>query len=203
MGRSTLGGRRMRTAFRIVAVAMCLASLALVGACGSKPSATATPTAPPPATLTAKSQAAAYCKALVPVYRSEHSLWIKFKRFRSVADSSNAFSLAARIDDSYLPLSERAQARLAAIEPPSTFLVAHRRLERIFAIQSDFLYFMRDNMRRATFTGAVDPATFLARGERYVTQIKVACRRWEAALRVALKRSGVSETPRPLRQMLA
>jgi hypothetical protein len=193
----------MKTSLRTVAVVAGLASLALLGACGSKPSATATSAPVPPATLTAKSQATAYCKALVPVYRSEYALYVKVKRFQSVVVTSNAFSYAARIDDSYLPLSERAQARLAAIKPPATFLVAHRRLEKVFAVQSSLLYYLQDQLRRATFTGAVDLAAFKASCDRYVAQTKAACHAWEVALRAALERSGVKETPRPLRQMLA
>jgi len=192
----------MRTTLRIVAAAACLASLALVGACGSKPTGTTTSAAVPP-TLTRQSQAETYCKALIPVYRTEWALYVKVKRFRSVVETTNAFSFAARINDSFLPLSDQGRTRLAAITPPPLFRAEHRRLERVFALQSDFLYFLQDEMQRANYTGTVDPTAFFARADRYVAQIKAACRVWEASLRIALKRSGVKKTPRPLRELMA
>ena len=192
----------MRITLRSIAVAACLASVASVGACGSKPTGTTTPT-PAPLRPTAKTQAVAYCKALVPVYKSEWALDMKIKRARSIVTTSNAFSMAARFNDSFLPLSDQVRTRLAAIKPPPLFALAHRRLEKVCALQSDFLYFVQDELRRANFTGTVDPAAFKAEMDRYVARIKAGCRSWEVALRVALKRSGVSETPRPLRRILA
>jgi len=192
----------MRITFRIIAVATCLAALALVGACGSKPAATTTP-APVPVKLTAKAQATAYCKALLPVYRSEWALVVKIRKARAIVTTSNAFSMAARFNDTFLPLSDQARTRLAAITPPPLFRVAQRRLARVFALQSDFIYYVQSELRRGNFTGTVDPAVFKAGMDRYVARIKADCRQWEAALRIALRRSGVRETPRPLRQVLA
>jgi archaeosine-15-forming tRNA-guanine transglycosylase len=191
----------MRTTLRTVIVAASLAALALVGACGSKSTGTATP-APVPVKLTTQAQARSYCEALVPVYKSEWALDVKTRRARAIVTTSNAFSMAARFNDSFLPVSEQAQARLRAIDPPPLFRVAQRRLERCFALQSDFLYFVQDELRRANFTGTVDPVVFKAEMDRYIARIKAACRSWEVTLRTALKRSGVKETPRPLRRMI-
>ena len=193
----------MRVPARMLAVIVCLSFVALLGACGAKPSGTASPTSSPSITLTSKQRATAYCKALVPVFKEDRALWGKFKRFQTIVGTdTNAFSLAARINGSYLPAVEQMQARVAAITPPAGFRVAHGRLKKILAIENNVLYFVQDSLQRATYTQSFDLAAYRAQGDRYIARLKVACRQWVVALRAAVKRAGVTDTPRPLRQTL-
>lgn len=176
----------MRVTVRMVVIGMCLLCVALLGACGSKPAGTATPTPSPSKTLTMQVRAATYFKTLMPVLNADQALWVKIAKLQARFGATNAFSLAARIDNEYLPAIEQVQARLAAVKPPPGFSVAHARLEVVCVIQNNFLSFLRDALVRAVHTHSVEPG-FSAEGDRYLAQLKKAILKFGTALQAAGK----------------
>ncbi len=180
----------MRVTVRVVVIGVCLSFVALLGACGSKPAATAASTTSMSITPTIKVQAAAYFKALGPVLNADRALWVRFAKIPTGLDTTNAFSLVARINNTYLPAIEQIQTRLAAIKPPPGFHGAHARLEKACAVQSDLLYFLQDSIQRMLYTRTADPS-FSAKADRHMAQFKKALREYGIAVRAAAKRSGV------------
>ena len=181
----------MRVTVRMVGIALCLSFVALLGACGSKPAGTAMPAPSPSKTQTIKLQAAAYFKSLAPVLKDNQALWVKFDKLPAqLGTATNAFSVAARINDSYLPAIEQIQARLAAIKPPPGFGVAHVRLEKTCAVENDLLYFLQDSLQRAVYTQTAPPG-FLATANRHLARLRKAISEYGIAVRAAARRSGV------------
>jgi len=187
----------MRVTIKLLVIGMCLSCLVLLGACGSKSTGTASPTPSPARTLTIKRQAAAYFKAMRPVIVAEKALAKKLAKFQGQLDIASAFSVAAMIKDSYLPAMQQIKAMLAAIKPPPWFRVAHSRLEKVCVDQSDFLYFLRDAIRRAIYTRTVEPG-FSAKASRYLSRLRRDIHEFGIAFRAAAKRSHVKAPSRLL-----
>jgi hypothetical protein len=178
----------MNVTVRSIVVAACLSCVALLGACGSQPAGTASPSPTPPKTQTPKLQATAYLKAVTSTLNSNPKLWADSTKFMSRA--ANGFSVAAKINNSYLPALEQMQAALASMDPPPVFRVAHARIRQLCATMDDTLYYLQDAIRHAVFTAALPPA-FSAAGRRYMARLKKETRESAAAIRTAARRSGV------------
>jgi hypothetical protein len=195
--RATSGGP-VRVTVRTVVAGVGLSLLALLAACGSGSPGSASPAPPLPKAEATRLQITAYGKALRPVVKADEALWRKISRVQAlVGSNTNAFSMAARIDDSYLPALVQIQTRLAAIKAPPGFRTVQARLEQVCSVQNDFLFFLQDSLRRALYTHTAQPG-FPAAAQRYIARWKKAVREYDLAVRAAIKRSGVKVKPRLL-----
>ena len=142
------------------------------------------PHRPPPRLPKAEAtrlQITAYGKALRPVVKADEALWRKISRVQAlVGSNTNAFSMAARIDDSYLPALVQIQTRLAAIKAPPGFRTVQARLEQVCSVQNDFLFFLQDSLRRALYTHTAQPG--FAAAQRYIARWKKAVREYDLAV---------------------
>jgi hypothetical protein len=181
-----------------VVVALCLSCLALLGACGSQPSRSASPS-PPQKAQTTKQQATAYLKAVSSTLNSDQGLWKDSTKF--MRQAGNGFSVAAMINNSLLPALEQMQATLAGMDPPPAFRVAHARIRQLCATTDDMFYYLQDAIRHAVFTATLPPA-FSAAGRRYMARVKKETRESAAAIRTAARRSGV-KVPSGLSRVLS
>jgi hypothetical protein len=179
----------MRVAVKAVIIAVCLASLAFAGACGSKAATTTSAASAPAKTLTAKQQAEAYFKQLKPLARSDKRIENEIKKV-PLASTQNGFSMAARLDNTLLPALKHDRDRLKAITPPARFRKAHALLEKGDDMGISELSFLRDGVQQAVFTHTL-PDDWEARYRRYNTRWKRFERQTKAAWRAAAKRSGV------------
>ena len=189
-------GGLMRITVKLLVIGMCLSCVALLGACGSTSAGTAAPASSPAKTPTARAQATAYLKAIKPVVMADKALGERLGRFWNAVGATNAFSVAARIKESYLPALEQIQARLTAIKPPPGFRKVHARLEEVCAIENDMLNYCRDVLRRAVYTHTLEPG-FSTKMNRYFSRGENAIREFGIALRAAAKGLGL-KTPAQL-----
>jgi hypothetical protein len=177
----------MRVAVRAVIIAVCLASLAFAGACGSKAAVTTSSTSAPAKKLSAQERYAAYLDALRPIIHADKRVWMKVKKVQTGLSTTNGFSLAARIDNDYLPAIQRLQARVAAITPPHGFREAHVRLKKALRAQYGFFHYIRDALNTAIYTHTM-PADYSTRAHRRVARLKTTGHAFDAAVRAAAKR---------------
>ena len=88
--------------------------------------------------LTAERQATTYLKALTTIMNSDPKLWRDSTKV--MRQAGNGFSVAAKINNSYLPALEQMQAALASMDPPPAFRVAHAHIRQFCATMNETLY---------------------------------------------------------------
>jgi hypothetical protein len=181
----------MRAAVRMFVIVICLSPVALLGACGSKQPGAALPTPSPSETLTIQLRAGAYFETLLPILEADRTLLARLANMPARMSTTNAFSVAATIDGQYLPAVKQIEAQLAAIKPPPGFAVAHARLEKVCALEGDFLSFLRDAVLQALNTHTLDPG-YVTEGNHYIARLKQAVNSYDHAVRAAAKRAGVA-----------
>ena len=180
----------MRVAVKVVIIGMCLAGVALVGACASKSTGTASSTPSPPK-LTPREQATAYFKQLTPVAKSHDAVSKKMKKLHlGLSSRDDAYSIAAAIKSSYLPAVEQVQGELAAVKPPPAFRAAHARLRKVIALEDDMLYFLWHALQDGVYAHTLESG-FENKVERYIARLDKTGRKYNVAMRAAAKRAGV------------